>query len=119
MASKIVAHSFKARDGRRYRIVDDPGSRLSPTFLEHNGVFVEPCHTTGPEILKLAAQGRDLWNGLNKLANLIAIREGVDIDDLRRLDTGVAEALALLESTAATFDHNKPEVDEPKPEGGA
>jgi hypothetical protein len=115
MASKIVAHSFKARDGRQYKVVDDPGSRLSPTYLEHNGVFVEPCHTTGPEILKLAEQGQELWAALDNLVEVVAAREDLSPEALGGHDHAIGHALKVLRETAATFDLNEPEPESAPP----
>jgi len=56
---EVQAHSFLTSDGARARVSDarDP-------HLEVNGVTLEPCYITGPEILKLAEQGRALREAL-------------------------------------------------------
>lgn len=94
--------------GNLVRIVESEDGHC--VLESSGGAHIEYARITGPEILKLARQGSDLWNGLRRLVELMATREGIDLDVLAKLDHGVAESLALLDATAATFDHNEPEV---------
>jgi hypothetical protein len=97
MASKIVTHPFETQDGRRARIVDGP-----VPYLEVNGVKAGTCFITGPEILKLASEGRALWNALNRLVEDFEDPVGPGTLALRTAKT-------ILSSTASTFDHNETE----------
>lgn len=84
-------HPFTSVDGRLVRIIE-PAPNLA--FLEtSNGNLIGPCAITGPEILKLAEQGRTLWNALR--------------DALEYGYPGAPEGRRVLEATAPTFDHNE------------
>lgn len=89
--------------GRPLSVVDDGEQEV---YLETaGGHYIGPCRETGPEILKLAEQGRALWNALDRLLTAIAdgsVRRGVAAGP-------IAVAVETVRATAATFDHNEPE----------
>lgn len=90
-------HPFTNRRGQLLRIVVDSDD-VHDAYLETaGGDYLGPCRDTGPEILKLAEQGRALWNALRWLIAAVAGEEleFVELDE-------------VLEATAATFDHNEP-----------
>lgn len=101
-------HPFTSVDGRRVVVVDD-GS--FPVLKTSDGLLVQRVNITGPEILKLAAEGRALWKALDSLLSgaaglllaspVAAPKRRADLRDIAKA------ALAVLDETAPTFDHNE------------
>lgn len=91
----LRTHPFIDTIGRLLRVVDD--GRQPPRLESSSGLFLSPCAETGREILKLASEGRALWNALQAL---------LYNPGNRMVQTAARE---VLDQTAATFDHNEPE----------
>lgn len=97
-------YPFTDTKGRQVRIVEhDDG-----TYLESIRGYAEPftigVMTTGPEILKLATEGRALWDAL------LAVVESLGEQEVSGFaKEPVERALSILRATAPTFDHNEPE----------
>jgi hypothetical protein len=59
---KPRTHPFTAVDGRLLRVVEYEDGH----HLESAHGSIGPCRLTGPEILKLATEGRRLWDALTE-----------------------------------------------------
>jgi hypothetical protein len=98
-------------NGELVRIVEpDDGECVLETS---GGARISHARITGPEILKLSEQGAQLWKALDGmlsaaagllLASPVAVpKRRADLQDIAK------GALAVLDQTAPTFDHNEPE----------
>ena len=98
------ASTFRQSD-RRY--INSLNRHATPAHLEtSDGTYLGPCQFTGPEILRLAEQGRALWNALSQLLAVIPpLPPGLEWDEAA---SARAVAASVLGDTAATFDHNEP-----------
>lgn len=114
MATPILpdrTHPFQDGEGTRWRIIQ----REDGGYLEHvNSLVVFPSFVEGPEILKLASEGRKVWRALRELLHVLPKSEmGFEYDEADR-------AAGVLRATGQTFDHNEPNgsafIDQPSVE---
>lgn len=91
--------------GNLVRVMKSPGH--VPVLETSGGLFIEYAAITGPEILKLSSQGRELWRVCKQLVK-VAYAAGLR-DAQGQPDGPLEDALRVLDATAQTFDHNEPE----------
>lgn len=103
MNTPLKTYPFMSQiDGRQVRLVESQPHEGVPQregsyFIESSdGAFIDWANITGPEILKLSAQGRALWNILSKIVRHMPANAPHYLD-----------AKEVLGNTAAAFDHNE------------